>query len=205
MLRARTRSLLRAVLCVALVVGLGACNRGGNGDGDGKASAPTSSDTTRDMKYTATATGALSFSVDGTHKIRVLRIESDDSDNAPVTLLSVGPGVPVDLPDGRKMRAAFDLQRYKGNGSYKIKAGAPRDLLEQSKQGVDPNTLDQSNVLVQVWPAGSEQAQQPQVFDRVLEPCEVTVSRNGDQGHLHCARMEAQGGEFVLDMRWSLP
>lgn len=204
MLSGRAVRATRPVLCALAIfalVALGACNRGAD-----KPAAPSSSDLTRDMKYTATATGALSFKAEGTYKVRVLRIESDDAALAPTTLLSVGPGVAIPLPDGRKMRVAFDLQRYKGDGSYKIKAGAPRDLVEKAKEGLDPASLDQSNVLVQLWPAGVEPTAQPQVFDRALEPCPLEVSDDGNRGHLHCPRMAApDGGEFVLDMRWSLP
>jgi hypothetical protein len=191
----------RVVLCALLLAALGGCSRDA-----GKPAAPTSSDVTRDMRYTATATGALNFTVEGTYKVRVLRIESDDAALAPTTLLSVGPGIAVPLPDGRKMRVAFDLQRYKGDGTYRIKAGAPRDLVEKAKEGLDPASLDQSNVLVQLWPAGVAPTAQPQVFDRVLEPCPLEVSDDGNRGHLHCPRMAApDGGEFVLDMRWSRP
>jgi hypothetical protein len=198
------RRVAALVLTAALLVTLAGCNRGGGGED--KAAPPTKADRVRKMKYEAKATGALSFEATGTFDVRVLTIRSDEPSLASSTLLSVGPNLAVPLADGRTMRVAFDLLHFKGDGSYKIHAGAPSDLLSKAKGGYDPNTLDQSNVLVQVWPPGVDPKTQPQVFDRALEPCPVTVSKNGDSGHLHCPRMAApDGGEFVLDMRWSLP
>jgi len=200
----RTQRVIALVLVGALVAVLsGACNRGGS---DTAGDPVDRQDRIRKMKYEATATGALSFDASGTFEVRVLTIRSDDPDMASSTLLSVGPNIAVPLQDGRTMRVAFDLLFYKGNGSYKIKAGAPSDLLEKAKEGYDPKALDQSNVLVQVWPPGVAHTEQPQTFDRALDPCPLTVAKDGDSGHLHCPRMAApDGGEFVLDMRWSLP
>ena len=199
----RMRRAVALVAAFGLLITFAGCNRGGSKP---EYAAPEKSDRIRKMKYEATATGALSFSASGTFDVRVLTIRSDNPEMSSSTLLSVGPHIAVPLEDGRTMRVAFDLLHFKGSGSYKIKAGAPADLLEKAKSGYDPATLDQSNVLVQVWPPGVAHTEQPQVFDRALEPCPVTVAEDGDGGHLHCPRMAApDGGEFVLDMRWSLP
>lgn len=198
----RTRQVAALTIAVVMLLTFAGCNRGGKAT---TYAAPEKSDRIRKMKYEATATGALSFTASGTFDVRVLTIRSDNPEMSSSTLLSVGPHVAVPLEDGRTMRVAFDLLHFKGNGSYKIKAGAPADLLEQAKSGYDPAKLDQSNVLVQVWPPGVAHSEQPQVFDRALDPCPVTVTKNGDSGHLHCPRMAApEGGEFALDMRWSL-
>ena len=203
MLNRRANRVALSVFALLLVLGLGACNRGGSDE----VKAPAEKqDRVRKMKYEATATGALTFSASGMFDVRVLTLTSDRPDMASSSLLSVGPNIAVPLEDGRTMRVAFDLLFFKGNGSYKIKPGSPADLLEKAKTGYDPSKLDQSNVLVQVWPPGVVHTEEPQTFDRVLEPCPLTVAKEGDSGHLHCPRMAApDGGEFVLDMRWSLP
>ncbi len=198
----RTRRGAALVLALVVCATLGACNRD-----NGKVELPAKKqDRIRKMKYEATATGAVNFKAAGTFDVRVLTIRSDRPDAQSSTLLSVGPNLAVPLKDGRSMRVAFDLLHFKGNGSYKIHAGAPSDLAEKAKTGYDPNKLDQSNVLVQVWPPGVAHTEQPATFDRALDPCPVTVEKNGDRGHLHCPRMAApNGGEFELDMRWSMP
>lgn len=190
----------------AVLLAVPACARGGDDDATTTASVPPKRDLTRDMHYEVKAVGDIDFAIDKTAKVRVLALRNDNPDAAAATLLSVGAAEPVATDDGRKLRVAFDLTRFKGNGSYRIHAGSPRELVQQAQQsGASAASLDQSNVLVQLWGAGVDPtAQLPEVFDYAVEPCTLDVSKDGDVGKLTCPKVTNDGGKvFTLEMRWA--
>ena len=198
----RVHGPVAAVVSLAMLV-LGACGDGGAEDSAEPAAAPAKSDRTAPLAYSLVADGDLDLSVGARVPVRVLTIEAEDEKFAGVTLLSVGPAAPVDAGSGAKVRAAFDLTRYRGEGSYRIRAGSPRDLLKVAEGGAtNAPPPDQSNVLFQYWPSGDVSAP-PEVFDTALEPCELTVKDDGRAGRLRCPAITNEGGKrFSLDMRW---
>jgi hypothetical protein len=183
-----------ALVCVSLV--LGGCAKSKKPTA---AAAPTTSDRTTSLSYKLHTTGDLAVSIDGSFPVRVFTIVSPDDRFSGLTLLSVGPAEALAAGTAR-VRAAFDLTRYKGDGSYRIKAGSPRDLLAVA--GTTGPAPDQSNVLFQVWADGKTDAQ-PEVFDKAIEPCPLTVKDSGHSGRLQCPRLTNDSGKtFSLDMRW---
>ena len=185
----------------ALAVVAGACGNEGEAQ---TPETPSPRDHTAKMNYTVVTKGGVGFTTDGERDVRVLSMLDKDPRNASVSLLSVGPPLPVPTGPGA-FRVAFDLTGFRGNGSYKIPAGSPRERLGAIAAKADPNEgLDQSNVLVQHWP-GDPHLGLPKVYDKALVPCPLKVKDNGRTGTLRCPKLTDDEGKvvFSLEMNWS--
>lgn len=107
-----------------------------------------------------------------------------------VRFLSVGPEAPIELSGGRRVRVAFDLLGWKGNGDYAI----------ESLDAADPETPIRSSAFVEYYTLDRKTYKK---YDRVLEPCSLTVDRDGSSGRLHCPRLGGPDSATVgLDLAW---
>ena len=195
-----------ALVAVAAVLTAGAC--GDSGSEDIKSSFGKNEpmrDRTMKLQYSLVLDGDLDVKIDKEIEVRVMTVAAS-SPQISISLLSFGPAAPLEIPGGRRLRTAFDLTGYKGDGTYKIQLGSPRDRLavaEAAKKGEKVGAPNQSNVLIQYWPTEDVKLQ-PEIFDDVTKECPLEVSKDGTEGVLTCEKVLNQAGDksVSLELRW---
>lgn len=144
--------------------------------------------------------GPISLSLEGVLNLKVTgAFESSFSGKTPVRvvtsvaeaipknlwLLSVGLDEPIDASGGKKMRPAFDLLGYKGDGVYKIKPVG----------NVAPGGTSDAFVVVGTDPTAGVK------FQSVEKNCRLEVSHQGTRGSLSCP--VATDGKEKISFDWS--
>lgn len=196
------------LLSIALSLSLSSCSRDQASLNESTADSPNplkTEDRTVSATYTVRIEGELDIDFSETIELRVFTLTGSDPEHEGLYLLSVGPKDRVPIGQGVYFRVAFDLLNFKGNGTYRIRAGSPRDLVQQvsPRPGDAPAELDQSNVLIQYWP--SDDLRSLRIFDVALEPCLLEVLDDGLVGTLSCSGVAEEGGPVLrgIVMRWA--
>lgn len=185
----RLLRLLGAVVALCLVAA--SCSRGGASE-----AAPGEGVLGRTVAGTVTmrVSGAIRTTWSGATPIQVTTLVGSGVEPG-AWLLSVGLLDPVASSGGWKVRPAFDLLGYHGDGSYTIAPpAAAGDLPGEATPG---QVLDSDSFLV----IGGH-GHQPTMHGELLEPCRLTTEDQGLRGNVACPAVRGPLGRVAFDWSW---
>lgn len=160
--------------------------------------------------FVLTVTGAVETEWSGQTPINVLTHRSEDLDRE-LWQLTVGilPQHALETDDGLRLRTAFDLIGFDGDGSYTIEPERRGGLTDEELRRVreEPELLDRirqstvtrSNSFMLVGPEDASLTQ----YGTLLEACTLDVREEGLEGSIECPRLASNdGGEIGYEWSW---
>lgn len=154
-------------------------------------------------------TGAVETDWSGQTPINVLTHRSEDLDKE-LWQLTVGilPEHALETEDGLRLRTAFDLIGFDGDGSYTIEPERRGGLTDEELRRVreEPELLDRiqqgtvtrSNSFMLVGPHEAS----PTQYGTLLDACTLEVREGGLEGSIECPRVASIDGEEI-GFEWS--